>query len=189
MQRLWRRYDLSGGVVEDRQIIITVCDFPLNGNQLMEQPVKKPRIWILVADGSRARIVRYDANGKHSDDLVFEADHKQLKEIMADKPGRSFASMGAKRSAMEYHSDPVRQQTEDFAALLSERLEQGRIAGEFERIAIVAEPRMLGAIRPRIPHVLGSMVVAEIDKDLTKLPVHELYEAIARLDIPGVSAV
>lgn len=108
MQRLWRRYDLSGGVVEDRQIIITVCDFPLNGNQLMEQPVKKPRIWILVADGSRARIVRYDANGKHSDDLVFEADHKQLKEIMADKPGRSFASMGAKRSAMEYHSDPVR---------------------------------------------------------------------------------
>jgi protein required for attachment to host cells len=154
----------------------------------MEQSVKKPRIWILVADGSRARIIRYKANGEHLDDLVFEADHKQLKEIMADKPGRSFSSSGANRSAMEYHSDPVRQQADDFAAFLCERLEQGRIAGEFDSIAIVAEPRMLGTIRPRIPHLLGSMVVAEIGKDLTKVPAHELYPAIARLDIPGLSA-
>lgn len=150
--------------------------------------MKKLRVWILVADGSRARIVRYGPAGEHAGDLVFEADHKQLKEIMADKPGRSFASVGAKRSAMEYRSDPVRQQTEDFAAFLAEQLERHQAAGEFDRLAIVAEPRMLGTIRPRIPRAVAPTVVAEIDKDLTKLPVHELYEAVAGLDIPGLSA-
>jgi Protein required for attachment to host cells len=75
--------------------------------------MKAKRIWVLVADGARARIIRElvlgaDA-GERLDDIVFDAEHKQLREIMSDRPGRTFASQGARRSAMEYHSDPVRE--------------------------------------------------------------------------------
>lgn len=150
--------------------------------------MKKPRTWILVADGARARIVRFGPEGEHLEDLAFEADHKQLKEIMADKPGRSFASVGAKRSAVEYHSDPVRAQAEKFAELLVARLEHARLSHEFDRLAIVAEPRMLGVIRSHMPHQLGATVIAEVHKDLTKLPAHQLHEAVLTLDIPGLFA-
>lgn len=149
--------------------------------------MKPTRTWILIADSSRARIVRSaGAKAEPLEDIVFEADHKQLKEIMADKPGRSFASVGTNRSAMEYHSDPVRRQSEEFAALLVEELGQRSAGGEFDRLAVVAEPRMLGLIRRALPQQLADKVVAEIDKDLTKLPALELRDAIAGLGIPGL---
>lgn len=143
--------------------------------------------WILVADGAHARIVRQTeakAGGRGPvDDLVFEIDHKQLGEIMSDRPGRSFASEGARRSAMEYHSDAVLAQKTRFAETLLEELAQRHAAGEFERLVIVAEPRMLGVIRQKLSPTLHQTVIAEIAKDLTKLPRQELWRAVAELGI------
>ncbi|TGQ35597.1 host attachment protein [Mesorhizobium sp. M00.F.Ca.ET.216.01.1.1] len=64
----------------------------------------KPRsTWGLVADEARARILRDVLSaGDEREDLVFHSERRQFREIMADKPGRSFASTGARRSAMEY---------------------------------------------------------------------------------------
>jgi protein required for attachment to host cells len=87
---------------------------------------------------------------------------------------------------MEYRSDPVRLQTERFARVLADELERRRAAGEFDRIAIVAEPRMLGAIRQRLPHQLAAAVSLEVAKDLTKLPLDELRTAIAEIGVPGL---
>lgn len=149
--------------------------------------MKASTSWVLVADGSRARIVRdpgTDTGAKdRPDDLVYEIDHKQLREIMADKPGRSFASAGARRSAMEYRSDPVQEQEADFAGTLVEELARRHAANEFERLAIVAEPRMLGTLRRKLPSALRAAVVKEVPKDLTKLPPQELREALATLDV------
>ncbi|MEW9612856.1 host attachment protein [Shinella sp. S4-D37] len=51
-------------------------------------------------------------------------------------------------------------------------------AQEFDRIVVVAEPRMLGAIRLRLTPTLRRAVVKEIAKDLTKLPPQDLYRAL-----------
>ena len=145
--------------------------------------------WVLVADGARARIVRGLATDAEAadrpEDLVFEIDHKQLREIMADRPGRSFASEGARRSAMEYGSDPVAEQEAAFAGMLLGELERRHAAGEFDRLGIVAEPRMLGLIRQKLSPQLGRTVVKEISKDWTKLPPGELRKAIAETGIAG----
>ncbi|MBE0695194.1 MAG: host attachment protein [Aquamicrobium sp.] len=149
--------------------------------------MKAKTSWVLVADGARARIVRdlgMDAGAEDRlDDLVYEIDHKQLREIMADKPGRGFASEGARRSAMEYRSDPVQEQEVEFAGMLLDELERRHAADEFGRLAIVAEPRMLGTLRQKLPAALRQAVVKEVPKDLTKLPVKELREALAALDL------
>ena len=152
--------------------------------------MKSKRTWVLVADGARARIIRKLAASAKTEgqveDLVFNAEHKQLHELMSDRPGRSFAPQGARRSAMEYHSDPVREQEEEFAAVLVRRLVLHHTAGEFDALAIVAEPRMLGLIRQNLPKSISDLIAIEAAKDLTKLPGGKLRAAVLELGIPGL---
>lgn len=149
--------------------------------------MKRKRTWILVADGARARIIRQmDGDNEDAallDDLVFEVDHKTPREIMSDRPGRSFTSKGRRRSAMEYSSDPVQEQEVQFANTLIEELARRYADHEFNHLAIVAEPRMLGTLRQKLPEVLVPTLVKEVPKDLTKLPKLQLMQALNKLDI------
>ncbi|MCJ8025194.1 host attachment protein [Shinella yambaruensis] len=150
--------------------------------QARAKPMRTNRTWILIADGSRGRIIRQlrpDAEtGNRLDDLIFEIDHKKLGEIMTDRPGRSITAKGTRRSAMEYHSQPVQEQEARFAGMMLDTLMRAYGAQEFDRVVVVAEPRMLGAIRLRLPPMLRRAVVKEIAKDLTKLPPQDLYRAL-----------
>ena len=80
--------------------------------------MRKPETWILLADATRARVLRSPESPQAGAarvpmQTIFEAgaEHLPLRDIMADAPGRTFASVGTRRSAMEYHSDPVRDET------------------------------------------------------------------------------
>lgn len=152
--------------------------------------MKTPRVWVLVADGSRARILRdpFRRSGSDgsADELVFRAEQRQLREIMADRPGRSFASEGARRSAMEYRSDPVREDEKAFASLLTEVLDSHRRAGDFDRLAVVASPRMLGDLRHAFTNALRGVTIREVPRDLTRMPSPELRDALAALDVGRV---
>ena len=141
------------------------------------------RMWALVADGNRARIVR--GVGSKSEDapageLTLHFDKKRLGEIMADKPGRAFSSVGGRRSAMEYASDPVREEGLHFAQEIAALLGRHLKAGEFDALLVYAAPRMLGFLRDAIPEALKSVIVSESDKDLTKLPEAELRALVTQ---------
>ncbi|RWL47136.1 MAG: host attachment protein [Mesorhizobium sp.] len=153
--------------------------------------MKPRRTWVLIADGARARIVRDplssgEPTGEHQD-LVFHSQPRQLREIMADKPGRSFASTGARRSAMEYHGNPVREEDRAFAVMLAETLHRHFLAGDFDQLAFAAAPQMLGDLRQAFPESIRKVTVAEIPKDFTKLPTHELRETIRNLEFKRTS--
>ncbi len=157
------------------------------GEQTDTQAMKAKTTWILIADGARARVLRnavfdIEADGEVND-IVFEIEHKQLRDIMSDRPGRSFASVGARRSSMEYRSEPVKDQEARFADMLLEQLDRRLRNREFDRLAIIAEPRMLGVLRQRISPTLRQTIFAEVAKDLTKMPQQALRAAIAQLDI------
>jgi protein required for attachment to host cells len=47
---------------------------------------------------------------------------------------------------------------------------------EFEKLILAAPPKMLGALREGLPEPLARSVVAELDKDLVKLPLADLGE-------------
>lgn len=149
--------------------------------------MRPKKTWVLIADGSRGRIIRQlwpnAETGGRLDDLNFNIEHKKLSQIMADRAGRSFSSTGMRRSAMEYHSQPVRDQEARFAGSILKTLTLAFAKREFDCLVIVAEPRMLGVIRLIIPSALRRAVTKEIAKDFTKLPRQELYELL------GVSAV
>ena len=146
--------------------------------------MRTAEIWILVADAARAQVLRIPRRPLDLQceplQVVFEhsVDHLPLREIMADAPGRSFASVGDRRSAMEYRSDPVREETANFAASLLSELATRHAEGEFDELVICAPPRMLGALRDAMPARLAAIVTSEIGKDLTRLPTRELREVL-----------
>lgn len=150
--------------------------------------MKPRRNWVLVADGGQAIIVKYPRKSERLPaDVVHDGGEKRLGEIMADKPGRGFASTGARRSAMEYRSDPVRDREALFAVRLAGELAQALANREFDSLILVAEPRMLGLLREALPDQLQRAVVLEVAKDMVKMPRSDRMKALASLDVPGLS--
>ena len=126
-------------------------------------------IWALALNSTRARVLRGVRKGPatDADELELCSRHRDLREIMADKPGRSFSSASAgRRSSMEYGSDPIHEDERAFAKEVVELLETHRKAGDFDRLAIFASPEMLGIIRPELTDALRKLISAEVPKNL-----------------------
>jgi protein required for attachment to host cells len=150
------------------------------------------RTWILVLNGARCRILR-GVSGSVDEvpsELVLRSESRKLRDIMSDKPGRSFASMGGgRRSAMEYGSDPVAEDQREFIRQIIALLESHRRAGDFDKLAIFAEHDMLGQLREMMPQTLADLVIREVPKNLLHLSAQDLAEAVLRglRDGPGNS--
>ncbi len=139
--------------------------------------------WVLIADGARARLL---AQAKPFEPLEpaleqeeFTGSMAQSKEIGSDRPGRSFDSAGQGRHAMAPPTDPQRYAKFAFARELAERLEEAAHAGRFARLILVAAPRTLGDLRELLPGPVKAKIVAEIDKDLTHVPLRDLPKHLA----------
>ena len=134
----------------------------------------KPVItWIIIADGARARVLEHAGPGKGLHEVSgLERKQTPLRnaDIVSDKPGRSMASVGYGRSAMEPPSDPAARREADFigniAVLLDEKLKKGA----FDRLILAAAPQALGDLRKSISPQLQQKVMAEVSKDLTHIP-------------------
>lgn len=138
----------------------------------------KPKItWILIADGARARVLCHDGPGRGVaavPDALFEASHAPDREIDADKPGRTFDSVGAGRHHKEPRTSPHRQQKADFARELAQMLERRRGEGAFDRLLVVAPPATIGDLRSSMSKEVRGRVIAEVAKDLTHVPNAEI---------------
>lgn len=139
--------------------------------------MKAKTTWILVADGAQAKVFEHLGPGKGFkvlEDLKFEQEPLQAQEIMADRPGRSFASAGTARSAMEYSSDPVQVRERRFVESVAEELDKQLQKGAFERLIVAAAPTALGDLRPAFSKGLKDVIMAELPKDLTNVPTPKL---------------
>ena len=135
--------------------------------------MKPVRTWIVIADGARARIVKNAGPGRGVEadaKLIFRSEHRKLQEIMADKPGRAFDSVGKGRHAMAYGADAVREDERHFLQSLAARLDKEVMADAYDRLVLVAPPRALGDLRSFLSKSVQNRVHGEIAKKLTHLP-------------------
>jgi protein required for attachment to host cells len=136
--------------------------------------------WIVIADGNQAKVFEHDGPGKGLralKDLSFEQEPLKAQEIMADKPGRSFASSApGSRSSMESSSDPVAVRERRFIEKLADMLNLQQREGKFDRLVIAAAPAALGDIRPALSDGVKETILAEMPKDLTNIPIPKLAE-------------
>ena len=146
--------------------------------------MKKTITWILVADGARARLVVNDHSAKGYKQVIemdFIADNRPSHAMGTERLGRTHDSAGSARHAMQPPSDPHREEKRHLAQRVAEFLEEQRQKKAFERLIVIAAPQALGDFRDRFSSPLQSMVVEEIDKDLTMFSLHELQDKLPDL--------
>ena len=143
---------------------------------------ERSKTWALVINGARCRILRGLAvdGDEVPAELVLRSESRHLRDIMSDKPGRSFASAGGeRRSAMEYASDQIAEDRREFLRQVITLLESHRCAGDFDRLAIFAEHDMLGYLRQMLPRTLADLVILEEPKNLLHLSAKDLAEVVS----------
>ncbi len=140
--------------------------------------------WILIADGGRARVFKANTGLTKIEPALAEeliADRRRSRDINADKPGRTKDRAGQAHHAYEPPTDPHENEEIVFAREVARLLDEERKKLAFDELAVIAPPKALGRLREAMPRELRKMVTREVDKDLTKLPLHELPEKLKAL--------
>jgi protein required for attachment to host cells len=140
------------------------------------------RTWVLVADGSRARV--YESLGPGSElREVFNEDaaSRRTHEIVSDRSGRHADSSGAGRHAMGSASDPQRHGEQEFARHVCAFLDRNADDGAFDRLVLTAAPATLGDIREMLHKTARDLVHAELDKDFVALPPRDIVDRLAEV--------
>lgn len=138
---------------------------------------KAKRIWVMVADAARARLYISDGHDVWpADEATFENPdaHGHSRDLISDRPGRSFESVGSARHAEEPKHDPHRAAKTAFARRVAEYVEHGALTDEFDDLVMVAPPQMLGDLREALGQHAAARLIGTAAKDLMKLPVVEL---------------
>jgi len=137
--------------------------------------------WVVVCDGAKALVLENVGDAKFPNlktIQVFEQKDLATHEVGADKPGRSYSSVGHGRSAVS-QTDWHNQAEQAFLTDLAHHLDAAIAAGKIKSLIVIAPPRALGMLRPAYSPGLKAAVRAELDKDLVKMPVHEIEKRLA----------
>jgi protein required for attachment to host cells len=132
--------------------------------------------WVVVCDGAKALVLENIGDAKFPNLKTREVfEHKGLPthELGTGAPGRTVSSVSHVHSAVE-QTDWHDQAERAFLHDLAQRLDAALAAGKTKSLILVAPPRALGMIRPLYSHALRAAVRVEVDKDLVKMPVHEI---------------
>ena len=142
---------------------------------------KKPKLWYVIADGGRARFVERDDRGafRTISSFVSTELHDKSSDLGRDRPARVKESANAARSAIEPRRDLKEAAKEDFIKLVAEQLDEEHERGQFESLVLVAPPGALTELRNSLSKPIASLVADDLQKDLTKVPDHDLTEHLA----------
>ena len=135
------------------------------------------RTWLLIADGSRAKVMEAVSDGsgfRAVEDMTRAIDLPKSGDILADKPGRTFDSVGAGRHTKESPTDPRRHLKREFAGTVIGELRTAMLANRFDRLILVAPPAFLGDLREELPKDLKDKVAGDAASDLTNTPEQDL---------------
>ncbi len=139
--------------------------------------MKHHRLWLVVADGSRAGIFCRPAANQPLEEietLSSTAARMPSREIASDGPGRSFDSGGKGRHATAEPTDPQEHEKLAFVDNLAGRINTAVAKNEVDNLVLIAAPHALGRLRDKLDKQAIRRVVADAPKDLTGCPLDEL---------------
>lgn len=138
--------------------------------------------WVLVADGSRARVLaRAGASGSFvqpAGGMFSHAVHRAA-DLGTERPGRVRESANASHHAIEPRADRRREGKHGFARMLAQMLEQRALERAYDRLILVAPPRTLGDLRDGLGKEARFRLVGTLDRDLTALATDEIERHLA----------
>lgn len=138
--------------------------------------------WVIVCDGRKAMFLR---NQGSPTQLKFEVE--EVKEASAnpprarqgtDRPGRIQNAVGPTSATEE--TDWHELAEAKFARDMAAALKRPNRAGRSQDIVLVAPPRILAVLRRHLDAETRARILVEVDKDLTKHPIHEIERLLSR---------
>jgi protein required for attachment to host cells len=135
---------------------------------------------VLVADGRKALVLCNRGDATYPDLRLETATdngpNPASREQGRARPGRVHASVGGARSAVEA-ADPHDRSEAEFARETAASFEQLVRERAGAKVIVVAPPRTLAELRPALASI-ADRIVAELPKELTNHPVHEIEAAL-----------
>ena len=132
---------------------------------------------VFVGDGRKALFLRNDGDEKYpylKTERVYLDDNPATREQGTDRPGRvSEAAHGEQRSAVG-QADWHEIEEQHFARRVAASLEHLIRSSKARALVVVAPPRTLAELRDAFHADVRALILAEINKDLTKHPVGEI---------------
>lgn len=135
------------------------------------------KAWVLVGDGRKAVVLTNRGDETFPNlralSIFRDADNPSTASQGSDRPGTSIDHASGRHSGMEqvdWHEVAEKQFAHNVAATLS-RCEQ---SGDISTLVVVAPPRTLAELRESFSQALQHKVMAEVAKDLTRHPIHEI---------------
>jgi len=143
--------------------------------------MKKAKICYVIADGGRARFVERDEKGAFRTVSSFVSAELQAKssDLGRDRPARVMESATPQRSAIEPRRDLKEAAKEDFVKLVADEIDAEHGRRRFDRLVLVAPPGVLTRLKQKLSKAMAERVVYNLQKDLTKVPDHDLTQHLA----------
>lgn len=142
--------------------------------------ILKTNTLVLVADGRRLMLLRNDGTSTTPRLTILaeeQANNPPTHEQGSDRPGRTQASTGERRSGYgdtDWHA----QGEAGFARHAAILLEQASIGDSEAQIVVIAAPKTMGQLRGHYGRSTRQRLAGEIDKDLAGQPAEAIAAAI-----------
>lgn len=141
--------------------------------------------WVVVADESRAIVYSQDFRRGPLTEIATldnETAQKKTAELISDRGGRAFDSVGQGRHTMAHEkTDPKRHAAIAFAKKIAGRITSAMQAGRCEAFVLIAAPRFLGELRAEIKKAGHAEPYATVNKEVVGRDVEFIQSLIAEL--------
>jgi protein required for attachment to host cells len=134
---------------------------------------------VVVFDGAKARFFKFHADGHLRASAEMQSGlHRFTRDVVSDREGRTFSSVGSMHHAYEPKHDPHKMEKHDFVHMLVKTLDDAYDQGAFRHLIVVAPERSVGEFRDLASPRLRALVTHEVPKELTQYSEHELEERL-----------
>lgn len=138
--------------------------------------------WIIVSDGSKAKILKKDG---HSLMHVFPTYHADQMVSPLDKDPKRLGRVKESHESVRHAYSPYEEykdaEKKEFIRKISDII-NGNLK-EYDRLVLIAPAERLGEIREYLQDSVKEKIVREINKDLVKAPLEEVYKYATALPV------
>lgn len=137
------------------------------------------KVYIVVAESSRAKIYQSNLHLEDMievDDLTHPESRQHERDLTSDLPGRGASSGAGSHHGIDDKTHAKQEEFASFAKYIDDYLARALEQNKFEKLAIIAAPALLGAIRKKIQPNVADKIIYELDKNLLHCDARQLRD-------------
>ena len=137
----------------------------------MGDKVMDKKIWVVVADSTRARM--FNASMPHDPlvelpELQHQASRNKAIDLLSDRPGRDSNNNHSGSHTVGHEKEIKSQEALTFAREISKKLETSYHQQQIRRLYLMTSPQMLGLLRKQLGPEVRTVIAQESDINLVK---------------------